>query len=344
MKIVIATTIVPFVFGGGTQIGKWLALKLKEYGHQVDMVEIPFCSHYALFMEQMLAMRLYHLEDACDRLICIRMPSYLLKHGQKYLWFIHHYREVYDLWDTKYSAPHTPDGKAVREFIMRADMVGLKEAKQIYTNSQVISKRLLDFNGIEAPPLYPPLLEPEKFYCESYGDYVYYPSRLCDHKRQHLAIEAMKYTKTGVKLLITGKPENEIYRKKIYDLIRDNQLQDKVMLKDDWISEEEKRSSLANCLAGVYIPLDEDSYGYPSLEAHHSGKGVIACTDSGGTDELIVDGENGFLVESDPRKLAEAFDRLYEDKGLAEKMGQRGRQRIEELGITWDNVVRRFTT
>ncbi len=343
LKIIIGTTIVPHIYGGGTQICEWLELKLNEYGHQAEMIGFPFDSHHAIFMEQMLAMRLYHLEDAAERLICVRMPSYLLRHNQKYLWFIHHYREAYDLWNTEYSVPHTNEGRAVREFVMRADTVAFAEAKQIYTNSKVISKRLLDFNGIEAQPVYPPILKPEQFYCDSYGDYIYYPSRICGHKRQHLAVEAMKYTKTDVKLLITGVIESPLYGDKIADFITSNSLQGKVTVKNEWISEEQKAEYLAKCLAVAYIPFDEDSYGYPSLEAHHSAKAVISCTDSGGTDELIVDGENGFLTDSDPVKLAAVFDRLYEDKKLAEKMGRAGIKRISDLDITWDNVIRRFT-
>jgi glycosyltransferase involved in cell wall biosynthesis len=294
-------------------------------------------------MEQMLAMRLFHLEDSADRLICVRMPSYLLRHSQKYLWFIHHYREAYDLWGTEYSVPQTNEGRAVREFVMRADSMAFAEAKKIYTNSQVISKRLMDFNGIDAQPVYPPILKPEQFYCESYGDYIYYPSRICGHKRQHLAVEAMKYTKTEVKLLISGVVESPPYGEKIADFITSNSLQSKVTVKNEWITEDQKTAYLANCLAVAYVPFDEDSYGYPSLEAHHSAKAVISCTDSGGTDELIVDGENGFLVDSDPKKLAAVFDRLYDDKKLAEKMGHAGIKRINDLDITWDNVIRRFT-
>ncbi len=343
MKIIIGTTIVPHISGGGTQICEWLEIKLKEYGHQTQLVGIPFSSHYKVFMEQMLALRLYHLEDSADRLICVRMPSYLLRHNKKYLWFIHHYREVYDLWDTQYSIPHTEEGRAVREFVMRADTMAFAEAKKIYTNSKVISRRLMDFNGIEAQPVYPPILKPEQFHCESYGDYIYYPSRICGHKRQHLAVEAMKYTKTGVKLLISGVVETPFYGDKIAEIITANSLQNKVTVKNEWITEQQKTEWLANCLAVAYIPFDEDSYGYPSLEAHHSAKAVVSCTDSGGTDELIMDGVNGFMVESEPQKLAEVFDRLYENKKLAERMGNAGIKRIIDLDITWDNVIRRFT-
>ena len=41
------------------------------------------------------------------------------------------------------------------------------------------------------------------------------------------------------------------------------------------------------CLAVAYIPYDEDSYGYVTLEACLAKKAVITCTDSGGIDALV---------------------------------------------------------
>lgn len=345
MKIVVASTVAPFIRGGATLMVDWLVLKLKEYGHIVDVVNIPFSNNYQYMMEQMVGLRLYNLEDACDRLICIRMPSYLLKHPDKYLWFIHHYREVYDLWGTKYQGiPNTDEGLAVREYIMRADKVAFTEAKQIYTNSKIISKRLKDYNDMNSQVVYPPLLNPEQFRCDEYGDYIYYPSRICNPKRQDLAIQAMKYTKSNVKLLITGKSEDIIYRDRIHNIIKKHDLGYKVKIVDNWISEQEKAKHFSNALAGLYIPYNEDSYGYPSLEAHHSEKLVISCKDSGGTDELIEDGYNGFLVEPDPEQLAQVFDRLYMNKKVAIDMGKNALQQVNRLNITWDNVIRRFTS
>lgn len=344
MKIVIASTIVPFIEGGGTFIVDWLEEKLKEYGHQVAVVKIPFSSHYKMMLSQIMALRLYHLEDTCDRLICIRMPSYLLKHSDKYLWFIHHYREVYDLWNTSFDGiPKNNESLAIREYIKRADEVAFLESKKIYTNSSIVSKRLRQYNEVDSVPLYPPIFHPEQFFCDGYGDYIYYTSRICRPKRQLLAVQAMRYTKTNVKLVITGKSEQESYFNEIINYIKQYHLEKKILIRNEWITEQEKVVYFSKCLAALYIPFDEDSYGYPSLEAHHSQKAVISCKDSGGTDELIETGKNGFLINATPQELAEKFDYLYENKFQAEKMGKRGMERILELGITWGNVVGRFT-
>ena len=154
MKIVIASTIAPFINGGSIFIVDWLEQKLNEYGYQTDVIKIPFTHDYRTVMSQMLGLRLFHLEDTCDRLIAIRTPSYLLKHPDKYLWFIHHYREMYDLWGTEYEQfPRNNEVMAIREYVKRADDQAFHEAKRIYTNSKVISQRLLKYNQIEAKPV-----------------------------------------------------------------------------------------------------------------------------------------------------------------------------------------------
>ncbi len=344
MKILIASTIVPFVNGGSNIMNEWLMQKLQEYGHEANLVKIPFSSDYKEMLPQMIGLRLYHLEDLCDRLICIRMPSYLLKHDQKYLWFIHHYREIYDLWGTELDGiPKNDLSYSIREHMMRFDDMALKEAKKIYTNSFIISKRLEKYNGIIAPPVYPPLLHPEQYHCEGYGDFIYYSSRICPAKRQFLAIKAMKYTSTNVKLLITGKCEQDSYLDEITEFIKNNHLEEKIIIQNEWITEGQKAEYMAKCLCAIYIPFEEDSYGYPSLEAFHSSKAVISCTDSGGTDELIIHEKNGYLLEPDPQILAKTFDLLYDNKKIAEAMGQSCVQRINELDISWDHVIRRFT-
>jgi len=52
-------------------------------------------------------------------------------------------------------------------------------------------------------------------------------------------------------------------------------------------------------------------------------------TDSGGSPELVVDGESGFVVPiKDARSLAEAFEKLYRDPELRTRMGDAARTRI----------------
>jgi glycosyltransferase involved in cell wall biosynthesis len=340
MNIIIASTIVPFLNGGGSLIVDWLELTLKKYGHNVDVFRVPFTSWYPVMPEQMLALRLLDISEHGDRLIAIRTPSYLLRHPNKVLWFIHHHRTAYDLWGTQYQElPSTPNGVAYRQLIMDADNVAFAESKKIFTNSRIVSSRLQQFNGVGSEVLYPPLFEPERYRKGSYGDYILYVSRVTLHKRQHLLVEALQATRTPVRLVLAGKSESAEYLQQIKALIERLGLQDRVTLLFDWISHEEKITLLANCLAVAYVPFDEDSYGYVSLEAHHAGKAVITTADSGGPLELITDGENGLITDPTWKAIAAAFDKLYSDRKLARRLGECGVEKIQQLGITWDKVV-----
>lgn len=344
MKILIVSTIVPFVIGGGELIVDWLDETLKKNGHETEVIKIPFHSYYPKMLEQMLALRLLDLSDKADRLIAIRTPSYLIKHPNKVLWFIHHHRGAYDLWGTQYQdIPNTPEGLRIRNAFMKADNLAFSEAKKIFTNSKVVSDRLKKFNNVNAEVLYPPLIDSERYYCKEFGDYIFYPSRVVHHKRQYLAVEAMKYTKSDVKIVIAGAVEDSQYIKELKTVVKRDNLSDKVNIIGRWISDKEKIELFANSLGCTYIPFDEDSYGYVSLESYHSQKPVITCQDSGGTLEIVEDGINGFITSPTPEALAEAFDKLYTNRHMAKKMGLTGHDKLLSMNITVDNMVRRLT-
>jgi glycosyltransferase involved in cell wall biosynthesis len=66
------------------------------------------------------------------------------------------------------------------------------------------------------------------------------------------------------------------------------------------------------------------------MEYMASGKPVIASRE-GGTQELVVDGETGFLVDQKRSdQIVEKMDLLMKNPGLAKAMGQNGLQRIKK--------------
>jgi glycosyltransferase involved in cell wall biosynthesis len=217
-----------------------------------------------------------------------------------------------------------------------------REAKKLFTNSKRVSKRLKDFNNLDSEVLYPALLNPDRFYCKDYGEYVFYPSRITSPKRQYLAIESMKYTRSAAKLIIAGSPDSREQLELLLPIIEKNEVKHKVKLIGNWIPEDEKIKLYANSLGCMYIPYDEDSYGYVTLEASSSAKAIITCTDSGGTDELVENGVNGFIVPPEPAAIAEAIDKLFLDRTLARRMGQAAREGLKLKNISWDNIVEKL--
>jgi glycosyltransferase involved in cell wall biosynthesis len=343
VRIVVASTYVPFLKGDGTRIVEDLSAALTTAGHKVETVMIPVSSCWPRIPEQTLAIRLLDLTESCgnriDRLIAVRYPSYALSHPEKVVWFVHHHRAAYDMWGTPWSdMPDAPEGRAARRMMMQSDETYLREAKKVYTISRNVSGRLRRFNGIEADGvLYPPLPADHPYVPGPFGDYFVYISRLCQPKRQSLAIEAFRYCRPGPRLLIVGSPNVPEYLAELHDRVRDCGVEDRVQFVG-WASETQKAELLAGSRGALFLAYDED-HGYATLEALHSGKPVITCKDSGASLELIEDGFNGLVTEPDPRAVAEAMDRLWADRTEAEAMGRQALLTPEELGISWQRVV-----
>ena len=343
MKIALVTSIVPFVQGGARNIVYWLDSTLRDQGHETEIITLPFDESPEKIIPQMAAFRMIDLTDRADLVICFRPPSYMVRHPRKVLWFIHHVRAYYDLWDTEYRGfADTEVSRARREVVTAADTRALKEASMVFTNSCVVSERLLEYNGVHSEVLYPPLFDAQQFVNKKYGDEILLISRLEYHKRQHLLLEALAHCKTPVRLRLLGKGSTPAYADQLRRRADELGVADRLTFDDAWIDEAEKREILSCALACAYLPVDEDSYGYPSLESAHAHKGILTTSDSGGVLEFVENERSGLIVESTPQALAQAMDRLHSEPGLAQSLGDGAARRIEELNISWSHVVDRI--
>lgn len=344
MRVVIASSSVPHIDGGGRLIVRWTAEAMRAAGHEVDEFYLPFPTGVRASLPALVGMRAMPFAGSGDRLVAIRWPAHVIRHENKATWFIHHYRELFDLWDSPYRAVRVDaEGIAYREAMRGIDDKGLRESRDVFTNSLIVRDRVREYNRLEAEPLYPPLGgDTSRFRTDSYGDFIFYPSRVSPIKRQLLGVEAMRFTESPVRLVIAGKPESSHHEKLLRDVVREHSLEKRVELRFGWLDERDKVDLLARCLAVAYLPLNEDSYGYPSLEASHSAKPIVTLTDSGGALEFVRDGHEGVVAKPDPRELALVFDRLYADRPAAERMGENSFARRAELKIAWPHVLDRL--
>jgi glycosyltransferase involved in cell wall biosynthesis len=275
-----------------------------------------------------------------DRLIGLKFPSYYVPHEDKVLWVLHQHRPAYELWRSEFQQelPDTVEGRYLRRVIIDADNRLLREARRVYSISQVVARRMSRFNGVEPTVLYPPLGDERAYYRGETGSYLFFPSRVAPIKRQHLAVAAMQYVSSDVRLVIAGPGDTD----RLSKLAADYHVTRRVELLSGWIPERRKLQLLADCLGVVFTPHDED-YGYVTLESFLASKPVITCTDSGGPVELVEDGVSGCVVDPDPRSVAEAIDRLAADRNRAARMGTAGLERARALEINWDHVVGELT-
>jgi len=86
------------------------------------------------------------------------------------------------------------------------------------------------------------------------------------------------------------------------------------------------------------LGTDVEGAGNVSLEASASGRPVIAGR-SGGTNEHVVEGETGLLVDpSDPAAVADGVLRVLADPALARRLGRQGRRMIEARFV-WERTA-----
>lgn len=341
MRIALFNTITPFVRGGAEILADDLMDQLISRGHNVTLFRVPFPYNFEVpLLELVWAVKNMNF-DAYDIVIAFKFPAYCAVHRNKTLWFFHQFRQVYDLFGREQGLPDNETGNALRNIIKVIDHEGIGNAAKTFTIAHEVTNRLKKYNELPSVVLNPPLQNAEDYYCGDTGDYVYYPSRITALKRQHLAIEAMRFVKTDVKLVIHGICSEPDYLNELLQKIKKYGLQDKVTLKNEWVSDKEKLETMANSLAVIFIPYKED-YGYVTMEGFYSSKPVISCTDSGGTYEFIEDGVTGFFANPELESIAACMDRLFEDKDRAMSMGKAARKEIIKRNITWDNTVRRL--
>jgi glycosyltransferase involved in cell wall biosynthesis len=342
-NVLICTTQVPFVSGGAEAHVAGLAAAFRREGFDAEVVALPFKWYPpAEIVNNVLAWRLLDLTESngvpVDLVVGMKFPAYCAEHPRKVLWIIHQHRSAYNLSGTPFDDLLThPEGPRVRTLIRRCDEQFIPEARKVFANSKEVAARLLRYNNIESEPLYHPPPRAAQLFSADTGDYVFYPSRVETQKRQSLLVEAMRYTKTNVRAVITGRgPALDECRA----LAKEFRVADRVELRG-FVEESELLSLYANALAVCYLPFDED-YGYVALEAMYAARALVVARDGGGATEFVADGENGFVVEPDARALAARLDELHRDRDLARRLGARGREKVDALNLSWPNVVERL--
>ncbi len=338
-RIFVCGVQVPFTRGGAELLVEGLVQALREHGHQVEVVQLPFswAPDKTEIVKGCLAWRLLDLrrvgEQSVDQVICTKFPSYVAQHPNKVVWLVHQHRQAYDWYGTSYSDfTYREEDREVRRVIQRIDRRSLGEARRIYTISQNVSRRLAHYNGLRSQPLYPPSRYREQLRAGPYEDYVLYIGRLDRAKRVHLLIEALACVNSPLHAVIAGVgPEG----KSLEALARHKGLSDRIRFRG-YVEAEELVALYANARAVFYAPVDED-YGFATVEAFHAARPVVTTEDAGGVLEFVEHGKTGLTSPAEPQAIAAHLEALAGDVALAERLGQAGQRRVEP--ITWERVV-----
>ncbi len=336
MKILVTASQTPFIHGGADDFTSGVCQGLRGCGHEVELLRFPF----SFFPEKAIEQLMRYCETlklnapngmSIDRVISMQFPGYGIQHDHHSAWIMHQHRSVYELFDKKTASEAQQD---LRDKIIAYDNLVLPRLQKIFTISKRVATRLRNNNNLAATPLYHPPPGAEHFFKADSWDYIFFPSRVESLKRQELLIRAAALLKSNLRIIIAGDGGQLHY---CQQLAAELGVADRVIFVGR-VSEAEKRSWYAHCLAVFFAPVDED-YGYVTLEAMLAAKPVITCHDSGGVLEFVEDKLTGLIVEPHPETVAAALEEIYADKPRAARLGNGGRQSWDAMNITWNSAI-----
>lgn len=343
MKVLIVNNMQPFVWGGAEELAVHLQKNLIIAGHEAEVLRIPFQWEPASRIpSQMLMVRALELWNV-DHVIALKFPAYLIRHPKKTLWLLHQYRQAYDLFDVgKSNIPSGNLGDDLRTLIRNADNQSFAESRKIFTNSETTRQRLSKYNGFDAEVLVPPINEPELFSGGNTGDYIFSGGRINNMKRQHLLLEAFNLSNKKLKLIIAGPPDSAADAEQLKQTVVRLGLGDRVKLDLRFLPRETYAKYVNDSAAVAYLPFDEDSLGYVTMEAAIAGKALITTTDSGGILGLVKHKVTGWVSEPSPDALASFLNEVSRDLGETRRYGLAANELWNSFGVNWSQTVEKL--
>lgn len=308
-----------------------------------------------------------------DAVISTQPPSFAIQHPKHISLFYHHMKFFYDMSDLILEVGlqqpyHHKSVQVIREI----DTISLSKVTTILAGSQTIKNRIKQFNNLSnnVDVIYAGI-DPDIYHFNGQVSYEY-PIVVGRHefpKRPELFVKAMKLLPNLIgKVVGAGGRTDDL--KKIDNLLTYTS-QVGIVITDDivWkqmsngkfgfeyekhIQNAKKNRTSSNVIftgrvsteslfeeyskaSCVVCPAYEEDYGLTAIEAMSFKKPVIACKDGGGYAELIEDGINGFLVDPTSDAIAEAIQKIAENKEIAIRMGNAAYETSRKY--TWSNTI-----
>ncbi len=166
---------------------------------------------------------------------------------------------------------------------------------------------------------------------------VMYVGRIVYHKGLEYFVESAKYLDDqDVQYVLVGTGD---FRPELEKIIRREDIEDRVMFAGR-VSNERLPNYYGAADVFVLPSVSRlEAFGIVALEALASEVPVV-ISDIPGVREVIVEGKHGLLAEPmNPRDIAGKVRTLLENPDMADRMGKKGRKRVEEK-FTWERVAK----
>jgi glycosyltransferase involved in cell wall biosynthesis len=316
--------------GGAERFYEGLQSALCLQGMDVEIVAaIPDESSFEAILGSYL--RFYDLDLAgFDGIISTKAPGYLARHPNHVCYLLHTMRRFYDMFDTEFPSADEITLEQRRR-IQEIDTAAFlsPNIRRIFVIGEEVRDRLERFNGMRSEVLYP-ATSLTGFRPDGNFKHLFLPGRLHRWKRVHLVIEAMKYVRAPIKLMISGTGEDAGDLRTLAG--RDARIEFLGRISDD-----DMIRYYSDALAVPFVPCRED-FGYVAVEAFHSGKPVITCNDSGEPARLTSRFNAGLICDPTPQSVAAAIDSLYQSLETARMLGENGR--THAVAVNWKNTAK----
>jgi glycosyltransferase involved in cell wall biosynthesis len=344
-RVLVLEAQVPFVHGGAEVHVRELLRELRARGFDAELVSVPFKWYpKEEILPHAAAWRLLDLSESngrpIDLVIGTKFPTYFARHPNKVAWLIHQYRAAYELCGTPYSDfGHNERDLGLRDTLITLDTEMLGECRRVFANAQNTANRVAKYNGLAAEALYhPPRLAASLAAARpQYGDFVLSVGRIESVKRVDLLVSAMALVDKPIRLVVAGDGTQRANVERVAD---EAGVAERVTFLGS-VDDGQLLELYRDARAVLYPPYDED-FGYVTLEAFLSRKAVVTATDSGGPNEFVVDGVNGFVREPAPEAFADAINALGRDPRRAALLGEAGYERARL--VTWDGVIEKLVS
>lgn len=200
-------------------------------------------------------------------------------------------RYAYDLKDYYYQQKSWWKKPLFLFFVFIARVIyqwGIKKMDIVLANSKNVQARLKKHCGVASTVVYPPI-DTEKFRWQGQRNYYLSFGRVDKLKRVDDIVRAFQQMPDRNLIVVSGGPELKNIKKMTSGFSNIRVL--------GFVSDEQLVELVGNCIATIYIPLQED-FGMTPLEAAAAGKPTIGV-DDGGLKESIIHKKTGYLLPKD---------------------------------------------
>lgn len=219
-------------------------------------------------------------------------------------------RSIYDLKERKLAEKSFIERMAFRAMCAVLKSLyepSIRKMDVVVSNSENVRRRIKEYVGLDATVIHPPI-DTKRFKWLGQSDYYLSTARLEPEKRVETIVRS--FMEMPDKKLVVCSGGSEYGR--LVELAKGHE--NITFL--GWSSDEDIFRAVGNCIATIYIPVDED-FGMSPVESMSAGKPVIGAAE-GGLLETVIDGKTGILLEHiTPESLSDAVRTMSPEYSLS---------------------------